>query len=112
MQRVVIYDPRRVPPNWMHLLHAEQFAVFFQDVRTSVGLNSEGSPWTAGEAESCFVFDSLTEAKQFCHELVERAQHVRCNIFDERGMAVEPLYTIVNKRHEMKVGDGDQKLQC
>ncbi len=104
MQRVAIYNPGRVPPDRVNLLHTGQFAVFFQDVQTSVVLNADGAPWAADEAQSCFVFDSLAEAKQYCHELVESADHVRCDIFDERGMAVEPLYMIVNKRHERRIG--------
>lgn len=105
MQRVPIYDPHRVPKHWMELLHPGQFAVFLQDVRNSVPLDSEGRPFAeSGSAGSCYLFDTLAEAREFCLELVEQREHVRCDIYDERGMAVEPLYTFVTKRHEHLVG--------
>ena len=105
MQRVLIYDPHRVPKHWMELLRPGQFAVFLQDVRSAVLLDSEGRPLAdSGSAGSCYLFDSLEEAKQFCQELVERHDHVRGDIYDERGMAVEPLYTFAKKRHEHRIG--------
>ena len=105
MQRALIYDPHRVPKHWMELLHPGQFAVFLQDVRSSVLLDSEGKPFAdKGSAGCCYLFDSLAEARQFCQELVERRDHVRCDIYDERGMAVEPLYTFVDTLHKHFVG--------
>jgi hypothetical protein len=105
MQRVLIHDPHRVPKHWMELLHPGQFAVFLQDVRTSVLLDAEGRPFAeSGSAGCCYLFDSLEEARRFCLELVERSEHVRYDIYDERGMAVEPLYTFAKERHKHLVG--------
>jgi hypothetical protein len=99
MQAVLLYDPRRVPKDWVSLLRPGQFAVLLLDLATCVIVDQQGVPVANRAAENCFVFDSLDGAKQFCQELVERVEHVRCEIYDERGKAVEPLYTIVNKRH-------------
>ena len=105
MQRVLIYDPHRVPKHWMELLQPGQFAAFLQDVRSAVLLDSEGRPFAeSGSAGCCYLFNSLEEARQFCLELVERREHVRCDIYDERGMAVEPLYTFARKQHQHLVG--------
>ncbi|MDT8067630.1 MAG: hypothetical protein ROO76_05620 [Terriglobia bacterium] len=100
MKNVTLYDPRRCPKHWVELLHAGQFAVLLLDVRTSVNVNCEGLPVPQPAEQSCYIFESLDEAKQFCRELVQRIEHVRCEIYDERGKAIEPLYTIVNKKHE------------
>jgi hypothetical protein len=104
MRNVLFYDPDRVPRNWVDLLRPGQVAVFLLDVETSVVLDQDGVPVRNSAAESCFFFDSLADAKRFCQDMVERADHVRCDMYDERGMAVAPLYTIVNKRHEHRVG--------
>jgi len=105
MQRVLIYDPHRVPKHWMELLHSGEFAVFLQDVRSNVLLDAEGTPFaTSGSAGCCYLFDSLREARQFCLELIERRDHMRCDIYDERGMAVEPLYTFAKEQHQHRVG--------
>lgn len=90
----------------MELLHPGQFAVFLQDVRSTVLLDSEGRAFAErGSAGCCYLFDSLEETRRFCLELVQRAEHVRCDIYDERGMAVEPLYTIVKELHQHRVGN-------
>ena len=105
MQTILIYDPQRVPKHWMQLLRPGQVAVFLQDVRSGVLVDPEGLPISHGvSAGACYVFDSVEEARQFSQGLVERIDHVKCDIYDERGMAVEPLYTIVNQRREHLVG--------
>jgi hypothetical protein len=104
MQRVAIYDPKRVPKNWVELLRSGQFAVFLRGVFTSVELDHQGTLVADDAAQCCFIFDSLADAKQFCLEVVERAEHVQCEIYDERGMAIEPLFRIVNKRHQHRIG--------
>ena len=104
MQRVLIYDPKRVPRNWVELLHSGQFAVFLRGDFTSVELAHQGTLVADDAAQSCFIFDNLADAKQFCLEVVERADQVQCEIYDERGMAIEPLFTIVNKRQQHRIG--------
>lgn len=104
MQPVLIYDPERVPKHWVNLLRPGQFAVFLRDVFTDITLDHQGTPVPNIAAQRCFIFDNLADAKKFCQELVGRAQNARCAIYDERGMAVPPLYTIVNKRHGHRIG--------
>ena len=104
MRTVLIYDPRRVPRNWVELVRSGQSAVFLQDVYTGVTLDDQGKPIADIAAQSCFLFDNLADARKFCHELVERVENAQCQIYDERGMAVAPLYTIVNRRHEHRIG--------
>ncbi len=103
MQRVLIYDPHRAPRHWVELLRPGQFAVFLLDVRTSVIVDLDGAAVTDSLAQSCFIFDTLTESKRFCEELVARIDHARCEIYDERGKSVEPLYTIVNRRFQHRI---------
>jgi len=102
MQSVLIFDPRRVPRDWVDLLHEGQCAVFLSDIHSGAVLDGEGTPADRGK-ENCLVFDSLADAKQFCEEVVERCEHVRCDIYDERGLAVSPLVTIVGKRHQRQL---------
>jgi hypothetical protein len=104
MQRVLIYDPNRVPRNWVDLVRPWQFAVFLRGALTSVVLDYQGTPVDDTAAQSCFIFDNLADAKQFCLDLVAEAEHVQCEIYDERGMAIEPIFTIVNKRHQHRIG--------
>jgi hypothetical protein len=57
-----------------------------------------GTPPASGEAASCLVFDSFEEANDFCRERVGLIEHLRCDIYDHRGLAVSPLAQWVNPR--------------
>jgi hypothetical protein len=78
MQAVLLYDPHRVPSDWVRSLRPGQFAVFLLDVTTLAMLDQQGVPVTNQAAETCLVFDRLVEAKDFCQQLPDcptRSRH-------------------------------------
>jgi hypothetical protein len=68
-------------------------------------LDDSGEPMLEYAKQSCYFFDDLGQAKAYCNELVMRKDHIRCEIYDERGLAVEPIYTIVNSKHAHRVSN-------
>ena len=103
MRRIAIYDPDRVPRHWPELLGPGQFAVFLFDMYSNP-LHDDFALESECSVPCCYIFDRLQEAKEYCEALVERREDVRCQVYDRRGKAAPPLYTIVNKRHEHRVG--------
>jgi hypothetical protein len=102
MERVLLYDPHRVPHHWVELLRPGQFAVFVFAL-DSVAILDENGQSSGPSDESCFIFDALDEAKQFCDVVVTRVEHVRCEVYDHHGMAIQPLATIVNPRDRGRI---------
>ena len=92
MKEILIYDPRRTPPNWTELLAPSQYAVFQHDTRTGLHLSPGGAL-----NETCLVFDTLEEARGYCAARVEQAPEVTCEIFDHNGRAKAPIDTYVHQ---------------
>lgn len=104
MQPLAIDDPNRKPRAWHELLRQGQYAIFLRDADGGSPVTPEGRPASVEEANICFVFDSLPDARLFCEQQCAIHENLYCEIYDRRGKAFPPLYTIVNPRHEHKVG--------
>jgi len=96
MMPLRLYDPDRRPPNYTDLIQPHQFVAFASDGDTGAPVAADGRPFPSAEQTTCFVFDSLSEARAFCSACVAQHESVRCEIFDARGRVDEPLVLIVS----------------
>ena len=85
---VRVYDSKRNPPEWNHLLSGSQVAVFAEDAHAEVPAAD-----SAGEA-TCEIFDTLETAETHCRELVSQTVTTRYLIFDSRGRGVDALAVV------------------
>jgi len=99
VQRLKLYDPTRKPTEWTGLVHDGQYAVFHSDIATDIERTPEGNYLQPGEDSTCLVFDSLTEAENYCEIKVEQISNLRCDIYDHTGKSKPPMLTYVNKIH-------------
>lgn len=97
-----VYDPNRRPAEWTDLVRPGQLAVFLSDVRSGGAVQRDGRS-SAKLPATCFVVDSLEEAKSFCNEQVARVPTMRCDVYDHRGKATEALLSVVNPRHARRL---------
>lgn len=82
---VRVYDPKRNPPEWNHLLTGSQVAVFAEDAYAETPAANE-----FGEA-TCEIFETLEMAATHCRELAAQKPSTRYLMFDSRGRGAEPL---------------------
>src|SRR4051794_14632778 len=106
-----LYDSDRRPPNWVDLIQAHQFVAFACDDETGTPVDAEARPFPAPEQVTCMVFESLAEARAFCHEAVARHQSVRYEIFDARGRVDEPLLVIVSPSRANRLEGSRRMIQ-
>src|SRR5689334_17535699 len=85
---VRVYDPKRNPPEWNHLLIGSQVTVFAEDAY------SETPAADAVGQATCEIFDDLETAETHCRELAAHDANTRYVIFDRRGRGSEPLAII------------------
>jgi hypothetical protein len=88
------YDPARTPRDWMDIVQPTQVAVFASIVDGGDPCDVDGVP--AGDAPTCTIFDSLTDAEAFCLARVQRLPHVRFDVFDAAGRSRPPLRVVVH----------------
>jgi hypothetical protein len=89
MSKIVrVYDPKRHPPDWSHLLIGSEVAVFAEDVYAETPAAD-----ALGEA-TCEIFDTLEIAHTHCSRLAAQDPSKRYYIFDSRGRGAEPLATV------------------
>ena len=103
MQEVLLYDRGRKPANWMELIRPGQYAAFLSDVETGAIRTGAGLPLAAGVAPSCLIFDSLTEASEYCRQRVVDMPNLKCEVFDSHGRVNPPVATFVNPAHQHKL---------
>lgn len=94
MRELKVYDKGRKPPEWLAHLGSGQYAVFFSDSATDVPLDGEGAPFPSPGDTSCFVFDSLAEARKYAAERADRSPRLRGRIFDAAGCANPPVLIV------------------
>src|SRR5215469_15128441 len=92
-REIKVYDESRHPRNWHELLAPWQCAVFFSRINSVEPLSPQG---TAVSLRDCtfLLFDKLDDARQYCEAKVQECPHMRCEIFDSKGMAKAALLTI------------------
>jgi hypothetical protein len=91
-----LYDPRRNPQDWTDLVRPTECAVFLKDGSTSTPLASDGRPFSDPAGITCMVFESMDAAQRFCEAKVEALPHLRCEIYDARGLSHPPLLVIAH----------------
>lgn len=102
-REILLFDPRRKPPDWTDLIGPTQCAVLLQDRKTSAPLSLAGQPLATREDATCLLFDRLDAAQQFCEAKVRDLPHVSCEILDAQGRAHPPLMVITHpdyRRHD------------
>src|ERR1700727_1288112 len=85
---MLLYDPEARPQNWNERLAEGEYAVLYSGTQPRVvGQESEGG----GGAPTCTVFGSLAQAEE---------PTLRCRIYDQRGLAEQPVREIRGALHK------------
>ena len=87
MQSFRLNDPNRNPPHWSARIQPGQYAVSHFDYKTGTWRTAAGNYSESPEEEIIFVFDSLTQARQYCQDYVVHHSTMFCRIYDHRGSA-------------------------
>ena len=96
MQIVRVYDAERRPPNWTEIIRPGQFVAFAKHLDTDTPCDPSGMPFASADAVTCFIFDSLADARRFGQESVDRVPSMRVDVFESTGRSSPPLLTIVH----------------
>lgn len=91
-----LFDPRRDPRDWTDVIRPTQCAVFFKDRATSASIDSNGKPYSNPNDTTCFLYDHIDAAIQFCEARVRTVPNLRCEIYDAEGLAHPPLTVIIH----------------
>ena len=91
-----LFDPGRDPRDWTDVIRPDQCAVFFKDRATSSSVNIRGERYTDAVETTCFLYDHIDHAIQFCEAKVRGLPNLRCEIYDAEGLAYPPLAVIVH----------------
>ena len=94
-----LHDPARRPRDWNLHVAPPRVAVFLSDARSGAELTADGTSLQPGTRSSFLLFDSLDEAKTYCEEMLTRFEHIQCDIYDQRGSAVPPLFRYTHERY-------------
>jgi hypothetical protein len=103
-----LYDRTRTPSSWTDIIGPEQFVVFAKIFDTGAPCDHDGRPFVSVEDSRCLLFEGLGQAEAFCRTQVNRAPHVRFEIFDSNGRAEPPLLVIVDSSKQARL-DGNPK---
>lgn len=95
-RRVPIYDPHRRPPDWTGLLSSSDIAVFLTDLHSGQELDNNGAVVANSKESSCYVFEQFGAAEEFCRNMVLRFPSLKCELFDRRGRASDPLAIFIH----------------
>lgn len=109
LRTILLYDPARRPRDWPDCLLPSEVAILISDESTGEELDRDGRLLSAGSERCCHIYSDLRAAEQFCRELTERNPRAKCEIFDRRGRAVEPLDVIVHPSLEKKEREDDPR---
>jgi hypothetical protein len=80
-----------------------EVAVFLSDARTETELTIEGTPKPAQKPSSCLVFENRDAATAWCAQQVRSIEHLKCEIYDRRGMAVPAMAAFVNPKYTSRI---------
>jgi hypothetical protein len=93
----------RRPSNWNDHLVDGECAVFLSDARGEIELTADGAPKPAGKPSTCLVFESRDAAAAWCEQRLREIEHLKCEIYDRRGMAVPALATFVHPKYAGRI---------
>jgi hypothetical protein len=96
VHEIRLFDPRRDLRDWTDIIRPTQCAVFLKDRATTTSLTQEGKSYASALDTTCFLFDQIEEARQFCEAKVLALPHLRCEIYDAEGLAHPPLLVILH----------------
>ena len=101
-----LFDPRRDPRDWTGIIRPNQCAVFFKDRATSTSVDSSGKPYVDPNDTTCFLYDHIDIAIEYCEARVQALPSLRCEIYDAEGLAHPPLIVILHPdvRHQEDSG--------
>jgi hypothetical protein len=80
----------------MEIIRPTQCAVFLKDRLTSTPLSPESQPFRSPNEITCLLFDTITEAQQFCEAKVIERPNLCAEVFDAAGRAHPPLLVITH----------------
>jgi hypothetical protein len=95
--------PRRSPPDWNDNLADGEVAVFLSDVRSDAELTADGLPRPVQKPSVCLVFKSRSAADEWCQRRVGEIEHLKCELYDRRGMAGGPIASFVNAKYAARL---------
>lgn len=94
---LLLFDPQARPQNWNERMAEGEYAVLYTGAQPRVaGQEGEGS----SEAPACTVFGSLAEAEAHAAAKVAEDPTLRCRIYDQRGLAEQPVREIRGALHK------------
>ncbi len=103
MRQVLLYDPSRVPADWIALLRPGQYAAFLTDVETSAPIQADGTSVKSAGDHFCLLFDSLSDAEVYCRDAATRVPRLKCEVFDSGGRVNAPVAIFVNEHYERTI---------
>jgi hypothetical protein len=91
-----MFDPRRNPGDWVDLMQSADCAVLLSSRTDSSALGCDGRPFADPALATCVIFQHLEAAERFFDSTVRALPHVRCEIYDEHGLAKPPLAVVMH----------------
>ncbi len=83
---IPLFDASVTPSSWNERMHANEFAVLFANLQPPDIDPSLGSV--------AVIFPSFQGAIAYANHETEKQPHLRCNIYDARGLGCPPLKVI------------------
>ena len=105
MKEMLLYDPKRRPPDWVNAMRSGEFAALLTDVQTGEDVDADGRALAKDTPRSCLVFDNFAEARAYCEERAAVVENLRCEIFDHRGRAGAVVLEVVNPKFVGRLGN-------
>jgi hypothetical protein len=99
MREVRMYDPARWPPHWTEMMSSGQYAVVHCDAATGLTVDSRGD-LAPDSLATCFIFDRLRDAENYCQQKIEAFPSLICEIYDREGKAKPPLETFASRARQ------------
>jgi hypothetical protein len=93
---LLLFDPEARPQNWNERMAEGEYAVLYSGGQPRVAGQGEDG----GEKSACTVFESLAEAEAHAAAKVAEDPTLRCRIYDQRGLAEQPVREIRGALHK------------
>jgi hypothetical protein len=102
---MLLFDPEAHPQCWNERMTPGEFAVLYTGAQPRA--LEDGSVALDGTAPACAVFGSLSEAEVYAKRQVAEVPTLRCRIYDEKGLAGQPIRQIAGAEHK-----GDSEISA
>jgi hypothetical protein len=94
---MLLFDPEARPQNWNERMAEGEYAVLYSGTQPRVVGREDES---GGGSPACTVFGSLAEAEAHAAARVAEEPTLRCRIYDQRGLAEQPVREIRGSLHK------------